>query len=168
MGYSDQKYGVIERKWFGLTKKYGGDCAAGFSIGGTTDATAITHVAKWYPKGPIILVKAGSFTLATISGSGVDKIDARVKVRGASASLAASWNAFGAAMAASAGDETTPPFASDSTMSAFRVKAGEYVTIKTGTFETDNGTAKNTATSAGTLAFFIDYRRAFDQTRWNG
>lgn len=156
MAYDQGKYGVIERKWFGLTKKYGGDCAAGYTLG-TTDATAQAHLARWYPKGPIILVKAGSFTLGTLNGSGVDKIDARVKVRGASASLAASWNAFASAQNS---------FASDIAMSAYRVKAGEYISIKTGTPETDKGTAKNTATTTGTLAFFVDYRREFS-TNWD-
>jgi hypothetical protein len=64
--YDDAKYGIIERKWFGLTKKLGGETAAGFTLG-TTDATAVSHLARWYPKGPILLVKAGSFTLATLN-----------------------------------------------------------------------------------------------------
>lgn len=154
--YDDAKFNVIERKWFGLTKKYGGDVAAGYTLG-TTDSTAIAHVARWYPKGPIQLVKAGSFTLATLNGSGVDKIDCRVKVRGASASLAASFNCFASAQFS---------FASDSSMTAVRVKAGEYLSIRTGTPETDKGTAKNTSTTTGTLAFFVDYRRDVD-SKWD-
>jgi hypothetical protein len=154
--YDSEKYGIIERKWFGLTKKLGGETAAGFTLG-TTDATAVSHLARWYPKGPILLVKAGSFTLATLNGSGVDKIDARVKVRGASASLAASWNAFASAQYS---------FASDPTMTAKRVKAGEYLSIRTGTPETDKGTAKNTSTTTGTLAFFVDWVRDYS-TKWD-
>lgn len=156
--YDDGQFGVVERKWFGLTKKFGGDVAAGYTLG-TTDATAITHLARWYPKGPIRIVKAGSLTLATLNGSGVDKIDCRVKVRGASASLCASFNCFASAQYT---------FASDSTMaSSNRVKAGEYLSIKTGTPETSNGTAKNTSTTTGTLAFFVDYYREFDSAKWN-
>lgn len=155
--YDDGQYGVITRKWFGLTKKYGGDCATGYTLG-TTDATAIAHVARWYPRGPIKVLKAGSFTLATLNGSGVDRIDARVKVRGASASLAASWDAFASAQFT---------FASDISMSAVQVKAGEYLSIRTGTPETDNGTAKNTSTTTGTLAFFVDYVPMYDVTKWN-
>lgn len=153
--FDDAKYGVITRKWFGLTKKYGGDVAAGYTLG-TTDATAIEHVAKWFPRGPIKVVKAGSFTLATLNGSGVDKIDARVKVRGASASLAASWNAFASA---------PESFASDESMTAANVKAGEYISIRTGTPETDKGTAKNTSTTTGTLAFFVDYKPLYS-AKW--
>jgi hypothetical protein len=147
MSYADDKYGVIQRKWFGLTKKYGGDCAAGYTFA-TTDATAIAHLARWYPKGPIKIIKAGSFTLATLNGSGVDKIDCRVKIRGASASLAASFNCFASAQFS---------FASDSSVSPAVVKAGEYISIRTGTPETDKGTVKNTATTLGTMAFFVDY-----------
>src|SRR3990167_1329254 len=91
--YSDPKFGVITRNWFGLTKKWGGETAAGFTLG-TTDATAVAHIAKVYLKGPYKIIKAGSFNLATLNGSGVDRIDARVKGRGASASLCASWDAF--------------------------------------------------------------------------
>ena len=155
--YDDGQYGVITRKWFGLTKKLGGDCAAGYTLG-TTDATAVAHVARWYPRGPIKVLKAGSFTLATLNGSGVDRIDARVKVRGASASLAASWDAFSSAQYT---------FASAISMSAVQVKAGEYLSIRTGTPETDNGTAKNTSTTTGTLAFFVDYVPMYDVTKWN-
>jgi hypothetical protein len=155
MSYSDGKYGVITRKWFGLTKKFGGDCATGYTLG-TTDATARSQVARWYPKGPIDIVKAGSFTLATLNGSGVDKIDCRVKVRGASASLCASFNCFASALYS---------FASDSTMAVKRVKAGEYLSIRTGTPETDKGTAKNTSTTTGTLAFFVDWVPVYD-SKW--
>ena len=155
MPYSDGKYKVITRKWFGLTKKHGGDCAAGYTLG-TTDATAIGHLARWYPKGPIDIVKAGSFTLTALNGSGVDKIDCRVKVRGASASLCASFNCFASAQYS---------FASDSTMAVQRVKAGEYVSIRTGTPETDKGTVMNTSTTLGTLAFFVDYVPVYD-TKW--
>ena len=35
--YDDSKFGMVNRKWFGLTKKHGGDCAAGYTFG-TTDA----------------------------------------------------------------------------------------------------------------------------------
>ncbi len=153
--YDDGQYGIINRKWFGLTKKYGGDCAAGYTLG-TTDATAISQVARWYPRGPIKIIKGGSFTLATLNGSGVDKVDCRIKVRGASASLAASFNAFASAQNS---------FASDETMTYALVKKGEYISIRTGTPETDKGTAKNTSTTTGTLAFFVDWTPHFD-ARW--
>lgn len=155
--YDHEKYGVITRKWFGLTKKLGGDCAAGYTLG-TTDATSQTHLSRWYPRGPITILKAGSFTIATLNGSGVDKIDCRFKTRGASASLAASFNCFASAQYS---------FASDSTITTAQCKAGEYISIRTGTPETDKGTAKNTSTTTGTLAFFLDYAPKYDSAKWN-
>jgi len=157
--YDDSRYGVIERKWFGLTKKYGGDCAAGYTLG-TTDATVQAHLARWYPKGPIRIVKAGSFTLATLNGSGVDKIDCRVKVNNG-ASLAASFNCFASPQFSFASDP-------DPTANSGRVVvngAGKYISLRTGTPETDKGTVKNTSTTTGTLAFFIDYVRVFGVDR---
>lgn len=157
MPYDDAIYRVVERKWFGLTKKMGGDCAAGYTLG-TTDATTQTHVARWYPQGPIRIVKAGSFTICTLNGSGVDKIDCRMKIKSGSASICASFNCFSSAQYT---------FASDSVISPALHGAGQYVTIKTGTPETDKGTAKNTSTTTGTLAFFIDYVRSFSApTKW--
>jgi hypothetical protein len=155
--YDDARFGVITRHWFGLTKKYGGETAAGYTLG-TTDATVQTHIARWYPKGPIRIVKAGSFTLATLNGSGVDRIVCRVKSRGASASLVASFNCFSSAQFS---------FASDEALTASQCKAGEYMTITTGTPETDNGTAKNTSTTTGTLAFFVDWTPKYDPVKWN-
>lgn len=157
--YDDAKYGVIQRKWFGLTKKLGGETAAGYTLG-TTDATAIAHMTRWYPKGPIKIVKAGSYTICTLNGSGVDRIDARVKTRGASASLAASWNAFASAQFSFASDPMT------TTTRVKQCKAGEYISIRTGTPETDKGTAKNTSTTTGTLAFFVDFQPLY-HSKWN-
>tara|TARA_R100001530_G_scaffold26226_4_gene21121 strand:- start:8535 stop:9017 length:483 start_codon:yes stop_codon:yes gene_type:complete len=154
--YDAAVYGGITRKWFGLTVKLGGDAAAGYTFG-TTDATTQSQLARWYPRGPIRLLKAGSFTMATLNGSGVDKIDCRVKTRGASASLAASFNCFSSALFS---------FASDITMSVAQCKAGEYISITTGTPETDKGTAQNTSTTTGTVAFFVDYVPALD-SNWD-
>ena len=158
--YSDPKFGVITRNWFGLTKKWGGETAAGFTLG-TTDATAVAHIAKVYLKGPYRIVKAGSFNLATLNGSGVDRIDARVKGRGASASLCASWDAFTASAGGAVGG-------SDESLSAAKQKAGEYIAFRTGTPETDKGTAKNTSTTTGTIALFVDTVPVWDEGgRWD-
>lgn len=167
-GYDDARFGVIERKWFGLSKKHGGDVpnarvASGIGCFGTTDATSKTHIARWYPRGPISLVKAGSFVLATITNASNDLIPARITVRGASASAGCSWNVKSTSTAVA-----PRTFASTTTFTARNVKAGEYLSIKTGTPRTDNGTAANTATTTGTVAFFIDYVRKFDQDgKWD-
>ena len=158
--YDDSKFGVVTRNWVGLTKKWGGATAAGFTLG-TTDATAQAHIAKWYMKGPYKIVKAGSFNLATLNGSGVDRIDARIKGRGASASLAASWDAFTSSLPGVVGG-------SDVIITASRQNAGDYIAFRTGTPETDNGTARNTSTTLGSIALFVDTKPVWDEGgRWD-
>lgn len=155
--YEDSKFGVINRKWFGLTKKLGGDCANGYTLA-TTDATVISHLARWYPRGPIKMVKMGSFVLATLVNASVDRVPVRLLTRGASASVGA--------VAYSA--KTLFSFASETDFTVSQVKAGEYISIRTGTPQTDNGTAANTATTTGTLAFFVDYVPTYDSTgKWD-
>jgi hypothetical protein len=156
--YSDGKFGVINRKWFGLTKKWGGDCANGYTFA-TTDATVITQLAKWYPRGPIKMLKAGTFILGTVTNASVDRIPVRLRTRGASASLGCLfYNAKG----------NQAVIASTTTFTVSKVKAGEYINIVTGTPQTDKGTAANTATTTGTVAFFVDYVPTYDPTgKWD-
>ena len=157
--YSDSKFGVISRQWFGLTTKWGGMVVntANLYTFGTTDATVRSQLAKWYPRGPVKMVKAGTFNLATITNASVDRIPVRVKTRGASASLGCLfYNAKG----------NQAVIASTTTFTVKQVKAGEYITITTGTPQTDKGTAANTATTTGTVAFFVDYVPTYD-TKWD-
>jgi len=65
--YDDAKFGVVQRHWFGLTKKAGGQGAAdGFEL--SADAT---HVTRFYPKGPMYITKFGVMHLATQGGTEV-------------------------------------------------------------------------------------------------
>jgi len=154
MSYDKGKYGVIRSKWFGLTKKHGGDVAAGYTFG-TTDATRIDHLDRWYPRGPIRMLKAGHYVLATVGGGGTafDQVPARVLVNG-SVETTADWNISDAAA----------PYAKGSAVSFTNdiVDAGSYIGFSTGTPESTNGTAANTATVTGTVAFFLDYVDEFD------
>lgn len=160
--YSDSKFGVIQRKWFGLTKKHGGDCASGYTFG-TTDATKQSHLARWYPRGPIKMVKAGARVLATMTQGSSDLVEARITTRGASASAGCSFYVKSTSTAVA-------PYtvASTTTFTVSQVKAGEYISIVTGTPKSDKGTAKNTATLTGTVAFFVDYVPTFDSDgKWD-
>lgn len=159
MAYDDAKYGVVERMWLGLSKKWGGDrpnarVASGQGCFGTTDATTKTHFAKVYFRGPVNMIKAGAMGLATIVNASVDRIPMRVLTRGASASLGCLLYLTKLAPAA---------IASSTTFTVRQVKPGEYITVKTGTPQTDKATAANTATTNGTVAFFIDYRRKYTE-----
>lgn len=153
--YDDSKFGVIQRQWFGLSKKWGGDrpnarAASGQGCFGTTDATVKTHFAKWYPRGPIRMVKAGVFTIASVTNASVDRVPVRFMTRGASAST-------GCLFYITSVPTVQAEISSTTTFTVKQCKAGEYITIKTGTPQTDNGTAANTATTLGTVAFFLDY-----------
>lgn len=155
--YSDSKFGVIQRKWFGLTKKMGGDCADGYTIGSA--ATCVAKVARWYPRGPVKLVKAGVMVLATLEKRVASNWELRHRFRadGASASL-------GILVTHDPGTATkVAPYtiASSTTITRSRVKAGGYVAIKTATPQTDEGT-RLTASVLGTLAYFVDYKPMFD------
>ncbi len=163
--YDDDQFGVIQRQWFALSKKWGGDrpnarVASGQGCFGTTDATAKVQIPRWYPKGPIKLIKAGVFTLASVTNASVDRIPVRVLTRGASASL-------GCLFYIDAVPTVQAEISSQTTFTVRQVKAGEYLTIKTGTPQTDKGTAANTATTLGTVAFFVDYVRGYDPTKWD-
>lgn len=160
--YSDQKFGVINRKWFGLTKKWGGDVAAGFTLG-TTDATSIDHVAKWYPKGPIRLRKFGVKNLATITHASSDLIPARLRVNGSTETTTDIYPKSTASVVAPLTVASTTDFTNDV------VDAGSYIGIRTATPRTDKGTAANTATALGTLAFFIDWSPEYSTDgKWDG
>jgi len=156
--YDDSKFGVIQRKWFGLTKKMGGDAASGYTFA-TTDATTIDHLARWYPRGPVKMVKAGHMVLATIGGGSAafDQVPARILVNGANES--ADWNV----------PDTGAPYsiASTTTFTDAEVDAGSYVGVRTATPESTNGTAYNTATVTGTVAFFVDYKPAYHESKWD-
>ncbi len=158
MAYDDAKFGVIERKWFGLTKKHGGDCATGYTFG-TTDATTIDHLARFYPNGPIKLLKFGAYAICTLAdgGTGMDQVPARLLVNG-STETTADLDIVGAANYA---------IASVVSFTNAVVDAGSYIGIRTGTPETADGTAANTATTTGTVAFFIDYIRSYDNSKWD-
>lgn len=158
--YSDSQFGVIQRKWFGLTKKFGGDCADGYTFA-TTDATTIDHLSRWYPKGPIRLVKAGHITLATVGGGGTafDRVPARILVNGSTESGTFYVDDGGAPYAVGAAGSTV-------TFTNAVVDAGSYIGVRTGTPESDAGTESNTATVTGSVAFFIDFKSEWAEGKW--
>ena len=138
--YSDPKYGVIERKYFSLPIKHGGSAAAGF----TFNETELTKVTRWYPKGPVVLQKFGCLTLATL-GKGEEVF--RLTKQGAAGTL----------LARVVASTTSAPYTVASVALDDTIDAGSYITI----FGSTN------VCSTGSVAFFIDYRRTYDQTKWD-
>lgn len=158
MAYDHDKYGVIQRKWFGLTKKCGGDSASGFTFG-TTSATVADHVTRYYPKGPIKLKKFGALVLATMVNSSVDKVTARLYCdTGVEASLDVKTTST---------DEAQYTINSTVTFTSATIGPGSFLAIDSATPDTDVGTQANTATQKGTVAFFIDYHPIYHATKWD-
>ena len=169
--YDNDKHSVITRKWFGLTKKWGGDAATGYTVkaGATGDPDAdATVVAKYYPKGPIDVIKFGRMVLASIadSGSDVDVKVAHLVGRGASASLMASFNIIDTGTTDVPGQIASIEGSDTTDFLVRQLKAGEYLSIDTGTAQTDNGTTI-AATLTGTVAYFIDTVPKFDSDKWD-
>jgi hypothetical protein len=132
--YSDKKYGVIERKWFGLSKANGGDAAAGF----TFNETQAALIKRYYPKGPIRLLKIGVMTLATL-GKGEELIGLTV---GGTATVKATIVA----------STTSAPYTIASKTLATTLTAGSYLSLL----------ASTNVCSTGSVAVFIDFRRQYD------
>lgn len=160
--YSDSKFRVVNRKWFGLTKKLGGETAAGFTIGSV--ASKSTHVTRFYPKGPIEILKFGAMVLATMSTPATkdeaDELPALLYTNNG-ASLAASFDLKPADASVAVYGSTRDAFGIASSVT-FNTNlgttgVGDYLTIKTGRPQANGGTVGK-GTIGGTLAFFIDWR----------
>lgn len=133
MAYSDDMYGVVERHWFGLPKTWGGGAAAGF----TFNETQAALIKRFYPKGPIKLLKVGVLTLATL-GKGEELIGLTI---GGTATVK------GTVVASTA----SAPGAIASQVLATTVSAGSYLSLL----------ASTNVCSTGSVAVFIDFRRQF-------
>lgn len=133
--YDDSKFGVIERHWFGLPKTWGGGAAAGF----TFNESEATVVKRFYPKGPITILKLGVLTLATL-GKGEEAFN--LKKDGSTL--------VGAVVASTTSAPGT--IASNVAPASANVAAGSYLQLVSST----------NACSTGTCAVFIDFVRRFD------
>lgn len=133
MAYDDAKYGVIERHWLGLPKTWGGGAAAGITFNETQSAP----VKRWYPRGPIQVLKLGVQTLATL-GKGEQSFG--LTVDGTSsvfATIVASTTSAPGTIASKAVDAS--------------FSAGSYFALL----------ASTNVCSTGTVAVFVDYRRLY-------
>lgn len=134
MSYSDKQYGVIERHWFGLSKANGGDAAAGF----TFNETQAALIKRYYPKGPIKLLKIGVMTLATL-GKGEQLVGLTV---GGTATVKATIVASSA----------SAPYTIASKTLATTLTAGSYLSLL----------ASTNVCSTGSIAVFVDFRRQYE------
>lgn len=160
--YDDSKFGVITRKWFGLTKKFGGDCADGYTVGSA--ATCVSKVARWYPRGAISLRKAGVVMLATLQKRVASNWELRHRFFADGASASVGITVTHDPVAATKVAPYT--IASSVTLTRSRVKAGAYIRIKTATPQTDEN-SRLTSSVLGSLAYFVDYVPLFNDQKWN-
>ena len=135
MKYSSERFGIIERKVIGATKKVGGDCAAGF----TWNETESNLITRWYPKGPIKLLKIGALVLSTL-GKGEQSLG-YYKNTTRSATLVCSTTAAQYSIASKTVD--------------IDLAAGDYINVL----------ASTNVCSTGTVALFFDYRRTHS-SKW--
>lgn len=163
--YDDDKYNVIERKWFRLPTHIGGDAAAAFTNWATTDATKQTLIKRHYFKGPVRLLKVGALNIATATQASSDKILARLVKNGASAM--ASFKIKSTSTAVSAWTVASIESSDSTDFVINHVDAGDYISLNTATAVTDKGTAANTASCTGSFVFFIDYVRKYNTDKWN-
>lgn len=163
--YDDDKYNVIERKWFKLPINAGGDAAAAFTNWATTDATKLTIVKRHYFKGPIRLMKFGALNIATATNASNDVILARLVKSGAT--NMASVRIKNTSTAVSAYTIASIETADTTDFTVTHLDAGDYISINTATPKTDKGTAANTASTTGSYVFFIDYVRRYNTDKWN-
>jgi len=161
--YDAGKYGVITRKWFGLTRKWGGDLSneggrgtSAYTMPATKSATNVSYLANWYPRGPVKIVKVGRMVLATLTNASSDRHEIKFRTRGASNSVAAT-----VALKSTSSAVNPAAVASKETMTIEQVKAGEYISIVTATPTTDKATRVH-ATTTGSFAFFVDYEPVYD------
>lgn len=152
--YSDAKYGVIERTWFGLHLNKGGHvaAAAGYTCGNEA-ATSNNHLERYYFRGPVRLLKFGVMVQKVVActATAMDKIPFRLRVN--------------------AGNETSDveiadaaaayTIASTTTFTNAVVDDGSYIDIIQGTPLSGDGTEVVTGTVTGTFAYFVDWRREY-------
>jgi len=130
--------------WFGLTTKHGGQASSAL----TFNETEANKVDRYYPKGPIVIKKIGLRVLATL-GKGEQTM---VLFKNGSTRI-------GAVVASTTGlNYTQTDNAVNSSPSVSTLPDGDYLTLL----------ASTNVCSTGSVAFFVDFCRAFeeDETNW--
>ena len=157
MSYSNDKFSVITRTWFGKTNKHGGNFTSAYTFG---SGTVADKLARWYPKGPIKVLKIGHQILATLStpatGGAIDVVPYRIYKSNAAGAAKSTLIASNAVMADDANREAIYAIGSKETIASAEVEAGRFITLRTATPVTGDATAGD-GTVGGSAAFFIDW-----------
>lgn len=174
--YSDQKFGVIQRRWFGRPLTKGGEAAAAVAI--IASGTTKTVMTKFYPKGPIKIEKVGCQVVATLASAdnatgSVKRQRIQVKFyKGTNSTPRTTLIGSCHAICGAGGRTALMGIASQmgANLASPEVEAGKCLTIYLASANSDKGTvmtAIGTVAGGGTLAYFIDFRSHFDTTaKW--
>jgi len=166
MSYANDKFSVITRTWFGRTNKHGGGYTAPFTFG---SATTADKVARWYPKGPIKVLKIGHQILATLStpatGGAIDAVPYRMYKSSAAAAAKDTLIASNAVKADDTDREALYNIGSKETIASAEVESGRFITVRTASPVTGDATAGD-GTVGGSVAFFIDWIPKYS-TKWD-
>jgi hypothetical protein len=148
--YDNAKYGVITRTFFGLHDKFGGGYTSAYTKG---SATTVVKLARFYPKGPIKILKVGLQVLATLGTPATAPPDGfYYRLSKAGGVIATDFvTAQTTGRLALYGIASKPITATDGV-----IAAGDYISIKTSTPYTMDGTVE-AGTIKGSFAFFIDW-----------
>lgn len=148
--YDSGKYGVITRTFFGLHNKLGGGYTSAYTKG---SATTTVKLKRFYPKGPIKILKVGLQVLATLGTPATAPPDGfYYRLGKGSGVIATDW-----VLAQTTGRIPLYGIASKPiTATTGVIAAGDYITIKTSTPYTADGTVE-AGTINGSFAFFIDW-----------
>jgi hypothetical protein len=174
--YDEGKYGVVTRTWFGLTTKMGGsgDVPVVPTAGSASSETLVT---RWYPRGPIEVLKVGWRVVATASAAAnatgaSDR--ARVPIEFYKSNAAGTARST---LIASDAIKLHPvantvgalwSVSSKETMASSVIEAGRFVTIFMATAESNEGTAAaaiGTTFISGSYARFMDWIPKFN-AKW--
>lgn len=174
MLYDSAAFHVVERQYWGLTRKHGGNDSAAIAQAGS--GTTTTPVTRFYPKGPIDIVGFGIRVLATLAtAANATGATARSRIPFRLYKSTSNGTAKGTVMATfhlQVGDAspTAHPrtalygVASDFSPASSEVERGRYLTVFTGTPSSDDGTlpaAAGTMLRTGSYALFLDYNRKY-------
>lgn len=178
--YDAAKFHNIQRTRFGFTNKMGGQASAAIAPL-TGSASTETLVNRWYPKGPIKILKVGYQCVATASAaanatgaSDRARIPIEFYKSNAAGTARSTLIASKDILIHPVANTLTPlwSIASKAVIASAEVEAGRFITVFAATAQSNAGTAAaaiGTTMVSGSFGFFIDWIPHYDPAneKWN-
>lgn len=177
--YSAAKFHNVQRTWFGGSTKLGSGIVPYTTL--VASGSSATVLTRYYPKGPIRVLKVGYQCVATASAAAnatgaSDRARIPVEFYKSSAAGAARTTliASTAIKIHPVANTLTPRWSigSKETIASAEVEAGRFLDIYLATAESNEGTAAaavGTTLVSGSFAYFIDWVPKYDPSNenWN-